>query len=295
MVDTVTICVPEMGSIASLDSLRETRDVSSGLITTYGRLGTLKVKRKSDREGLIQGSLPRWFYGSNVWTMTAADVSAAADDLATILGFNPADSYIYRLDLAATLTLPRPVAEYLSLFGPLSRAERVIYVGRGVQYRVSNRTISVYDKGREANEPGNLLRFEVQYKRKVKTQLKLASALSLADLADTSMMRMLAQRWREWYDSILKLRMPEFKLPSSVKELDIQLAQVGLKEIGLDHLLAQVDASDLARCIKTRLRTRLKERAIGGGSSVSASRIDELDAAIGAAIRYAMGMPESAT
>ncbi|MEM9996133.1 MAG: hypothetical protein AAF809_00405 [Bacteroidota bacterium] len=227
--------------------------------------------------------------------MTAADVRAAAAALASLLDFNPADSCVYRLDLAATLTLPRPVAEYLPLFGPLSRAKHLIHVGRGVQYQWSHRTISVYDKGHEAKRPGNLLRFEVQFKKKVKRQLKLSRTLTFADLVDPSTMAMLVRRWRMSYDKIPKLRMPELTLPSSVKELDVQLAQTGLQVLGLDRLRSLVDASDLARCTKTRMRTRLKERATGGGSSVSASRIGELDAAIAAAIRYAMGMPESAT
>ncbi|MEM8556228.1 MAG: hypothetical protein AAGG50_00125 [Bacteroidota bacterium] len=225
--------------------------------------------------------------------MTAADVRAAAADLATILDFNPADGLVYRLDLAATLELPRPVAEYLPLFGPISRVDRIIHEKRGVVYPWSYRTVSVYDKGHEAKVPGHLLRFEVQYKQQVKRQLKLTSALTLADLAAASTMAMLAQRWQAWYDRIPKLRIPALTLSPSVKDLDVQLAQIGLAKVGLDHLLGLVDASALTPSTKTRMRTRLKERATGGGSSVSASRIDELDTAIEAAIRYAMGSPDS--
>lgn len=288
MVDTIIACTPAVGTLDALESCRYTWNPAIGQRTMVGKYRSLTVRQRSDGETAFIGSLPRFFNGSNVCTMTAEEVRDAIRGLAGAFDIDPGECKVYRLDLAATLSLTRRVVEYLPLLGPLPRGRRTIYEGTGIQYLWKNRTVSVYDKGAQSGEPGNLLRFEVQFKKRVKAHLKLAQPLTLLDLTRPDTMAMVTRHWQRWYERIPKVRAPMLTITPSVKELDAQLAQFGLQEVGLGNLLAYIDAAALPRDAKSRLRARARERATGGACPVSDARIRELDEAVSEAIRYVL-------
>lgn len=234
---------------------------------------------------LFRGSLPQFVHGSNVETLSVEECREAIHVLQEELDLDPAECIMSRIDLAATMRMPRPVQQYLPLFGPLPRVLRDIYIGRGVQWVWQHRAVSVYDKAlREKKKcrvdlPGNLLRFEVQYRSRLKRQL--GGVFTLADLMEAQTVNLLASWWKVWYDKIEKL--PGFEvglITPRVSDLDKLIGRIGIDTVGFDRLLAWINAAGVTSLQKGRLRTRLKMRAQTSPSPVSSALISELDAAV---------------
>ena len=77
---------------------------------------------------------------------------------------------------------------------------RRMHGGEAVAFDTQTRTLQFYDKGKEAGLPGHHLRFEVQYKKRLKHRLK--RGVTLADLYEPAFYAGLACRWLEEYHRV---------------------------------------------------------------------------------------------
>lgn len=287
MVDTILMVAPSASHLPTLDHARDTVNKENGLVSHTGTHRGLRVFQRPDGEVRISGSLATYHNGDNVHTMTRTQVCATVSSLASSCGIDPSECRVYRLDLAATLPLRRPVARYLSVLGSYPRMQRVDYHGETVAFRNTWRYLSFYDKGKQARVDGDLLRFEVQYKKKVKRQLGLA--LTLADLAHPDRFASLVCTWRSEYSKVTKLQRSILSPTSKMSDLRRQLASAGLASYGNpERLLAVIDSWDLDRRQIHRLRREIRDLAALGNNSDDGALIHELDVAINEAARFAL-------
>ena len=252
-----------------------------------GYLGNMRVRLRPDGELTVCGSLPRFLLSSNVGTMRRVEVAEAVRSLAAAFDVRPEACRVYRLDLAATMAMPRPVPLYLDALGTVPRTKRRTHGAETVAYDTQARTLQFYDKGKEAGVSGNLLRFEVQYRKRLKRRLK--QEVTLADLYDPAFFAGLPCRWLGEYRRVPKRRSHLLKPTTSVRELTRQLAGIGLGHVGVDAALRQVDAGgEVTRQQKCRLRSAVTGLAVEGNSQADIDLIRELDAAAEEAHRFAL-------
>ena len=252
-----------------------------------GYIKNMRVRLRPDGELTVCGSLPRFLLGSNVGTLRCAEVEEAVRSLAAAFDVRPEMCRVYRLDLAATMPMPRPVPLYLDALGTVPRTKRRTHGAETVAYDTQARTLQFYDKGKEAGVPGNLLRFEVQYRKRLKRRLK--QEVTLADLPDPVFFAGLACRWLEEYRRVPKRRRHLLKPTPSVKGLKRRLEGIGLEQLGgAATLREEIGTWDLDRQQKHRLRSAVASLEAEGNSQADIDLIREMDAAVDEAYRLAL-------
>ena len=287
MIDTVLFQAFPVRTLPPLEKRREIADPATGLYTQTGYLNNMHVRLRSDGELVVQGSLPRFLFGSNVETLRRCKVEEATRELTTAFGVRPEACRVYRLDLAATMPMPRPISLYLDALGPVSRMQRRRFGGETVAYINGGRRLQFYDKGKQAGLPGNLLRVEVQLKKRLRRQLK--REVKLADLYDPAFFAELACRWLEAYRRVPKRRRHLLTPTTSERELVRQLAGAGLERLGGAVAVGQeVGTWGQDRRRTYRLRSAVVRLEAEGNSQADADLIQELDAAVEEAHRLAL-------
>ena len=286
VIDTVAIVLPPGVKVPPLSGTRETTDTETGAVEITGHYDNLFVKVNEDHSVFIQGSLPRFLTGSNLRMLRRQGVREAVEKLSGAFSADPSLAKVVRLDVAATVSLPRPVPCYYPVLGSASRFERVPYRG-GVLYRHRTRSLTVYDKGRRAGVAGHLLRFEASFKKRVNPQF--GRVVMLSDLHEPGFYEVYVRRWLREYRRISKVRRHVLTPPSGVRDLTWQLAAVGLHAIGGEPVVSDmVDVWEMRRGRRYSMKRRLRELAAGGTSETDDALIAELDGAIERAARLAL-------
>lgn len=283
VVDSVSIQVKHARPQAHLTKARESVDKRTGSVLETGYLGNLYVRLYPGGVLRVKGSLPAFLKGSNLRTLKRSGVEEAVTKLSDALGFDPDSARVFQVDLAATVSMPRPVAEYLPLLGSAPRFKRVTFGAETVSFRNGPRWLTFYDKGREAGVAGHLLRFEVKYLERLKDVF--GQAVVLTDLYDEAFFALMVRQWQEAYALVRKLRRPVLSPVTTPRQLERELSRLGLQAAGGEQaVIGMVDAWSLGRRVYP-LRRCIRELAGGGASQADAKLIEELDEAIERAAR----------
>ncbi len=262
-------------------------DDETGLAVVTGRLDNLYVRYHPAGVLGVNGSLPVYLKDSNVETTLRYEIREAARHLASRLGFDPHRARVYRMDLAATMEMPRPVAEYLPVLSAPPRFTTTIHPGETVTFSTKSRSLSFYNKGRTTGVSGNLLRFEVKLKKRLKERFHRAVVLS--DLYDAEFFALMVECWKDAYALVRKLRRPVLLPVSTPRQLERELARAGLQAAGGEQAVTGIVGGwDLGRSVYP-LRRCIRELAGSGASHADVDLIEELDAAIERAARRALG------
>ena len=154
-------------------------------------------------------------------------------------------------------------------------------------YSNSLRNMLIYDKGKKAGISGNLLRIELQIKRRDLRKLNP----SLSDLRDADFMGNLGDKWESTYRTIRKVKRLNFRLTPDLSPTDLLLllAKSGLERRGGEvSLIAQIRAgiADSNRRFKLAEKVRLVSSI--GDSEQDEALISELDTGIDIGLQYGL-------
>lgn len=136
---------------------KQTRHNNEGREFITGHFDNFRVST-SDRGTSLKGSLSRYHFGSNVFTLTNKDTENALDRLCTETGLDLwNDAKVNRLDWAIDIPTDFPVSQYLLTLGGSSSFKDVTdFKGKGRLYRQlangkgKGRQLAFYDKARDA-------------------------------------------------------------------------------------------------------------------------------------------------
>ena len=181
MVDSIYILSNHSNPGKNITWKEETISRTTGLTSLSGHLNNLKVTLLEDGSLKAFGSLPKYLKGSNIDTFSWEELRASIDQLVIDTGIDPVETHVYKLDLAATLAMPKRACTYFPVLGHLSRFNRIPYP-RGILYANTLRSLAFYDKSYEAGIEGPQLRIELKLKKKLKNLFK--RAVYLSDLND---------------------------------------------------------------------------------------------------------------
>jgi hypothetical protein len=241
MYDTIYFRLTQ-GEVQGFDFLAETpcylEDVaehtfSDGVVIS-GNVGNLKVSLNRFQVKVKDGSLCKWYLGSNFQTMGRQDTERAIEQLSDTLHLPMSKAVVTRLDVAQNLITRYPPDVYFNHLGLLKYATR-LQEPNGIYYSRTGGRLAFYDKNREQKtkrepipelyEGRNVLRYEQRYTQRIARQLNV-SEVTGALLYDEAFYIGILNRWRDTYRAIQKVN--DVNLNFEVMKTKQQLYRMGV-------------------------------------------------------------------
>ena len=305
MIDTVTMMVEGQPNLeffrSRLSNFEKIYNYRSGRVVFRGNLRNMHFKIYP--HGIkINGSLHRYFMGDNLGVFTLDEAKTAFDQLTMESQLNTRDAQIWRFDMACNLKMNQPISTYLDLCErarPRGRYKRAEYSGKTVKFMNGHRTVQLYDKIAEMKnrkqpipedlKNANILRCEVQYKRRVSKQFN--TPVSPGILCDNTFYSHVIDRWETEFLNIRFRRQHRLFREVRVKEFMDHLALHGLDYTGgeqsaLDMLLDAKKNGLINSVQHSRFKARLNRLIRQQGLTEPFSASEELKTKIKLAADY---------
>jgi len=168
---------------------------------------------------LIEGSLAKFYFGNNLYTLNIRQTQEAIEQLSDELHLYLSKASISRIDFGANFILTHPVNEYLLLLGaykdylPVKIGNESKYYWPRVIQKPRPRELCFYDKIKESNHNNilipqdlmqtNILRYEYKLKGRLARQLEIG-AITGQSLWQPDFFFMMGNIWAENYFEIEK-------------------------------------------------------------------------------------------
>ena len=309
MYDTIFARLTQ-GEVQGVDFLAETpcyldnvaeHTYSDGVIVT-GDVGNLKVSLNHFQVKVKDGSLCKWYLGSNFQTMSRKDTQRAIERLSDTLHLPIDKAIITRIDVAQNLITRYQPDVYFNHLGLLQYATR-LQEPNGIYYSQTGGRLAFYDKCREQKKKGedvpelyegkNVLRYEQRYTRRIARQLNVPEVTG-SMLYDEAFYIGMLNRWRDTYKSIQKINDVVFNF-ANMKTRQ-QLYRMGVLSLieqagGQIEMLTQINEAqkrgELTKKQAFDLRATIKDVCqVRGGLTAPNEAIKELDKKVMEAVRF---------
>lgn len=274
----------------------------NGMLFLTGRLGGLQVSLNQYQVKVKDGSLCKFYLGSNYKTMGRQDTQKAIEKLSDSLHLPMDKAAVTRLDVAQNFITRHPPDVYFNHLGLLKYSTR-LQEPSGLYYKQTNGRLCFYDKNKEQRNHGEqipelykerfVLRYEQRYTQRIAKQLNVAE-VKAALLYDEAFYIMLLNRWRDSYKDIQKINdvIFNFKAMKTKKEFS-KMGILSLVEQagGQMEMITQInDASKRGELTKKQaydLRQMVNDACkVREGLTKKSDAIAELDRKVSEAVRF---------
>lgn len=309
MYDTIFARLTQ-GEVQGVDFLAETpcyldnvaeHTYSDGVVVT-GDVGNLKVTLNHFQVKVRDGSLCKWYLGSNFKTMGRKDTQMAIERLSDTLHLPIGKAIITRIDVAQNLITRYPPDVYYNHLGLLKYATR-LQEPNGIYYSQTGGRLAFYDKCKEQRKKGedvpelyegkNVLRYEQRYSKRIAQQMKVPEVTG-SMLYDEAFYIGMLNRWRDTYRDIQKVN--DVNLNFGVMKTKQQLYRMGVLSLikqagGQLEFITQINEAqkrgELTKKQAFDLRTIVKDVCkIREGLTAHNEAIQELDKKVSEAIMF---------
>ncbi len=180
-----------------------------------GCLGNLRVE-VYEGELTVEGSICKWYKGSNLESLTRTETEAMIKKLSEELGLPMERAEVQRLDFGRNLITRYKPWNYFRHLGRMKFTRREMFKGTVYYFKGDYWKLEFYDKvkeykenttGRELPEAWrgkNILRYEYSLLKRVKKSLGLPYGLEASKLYDPDFCRKMIDRWEKAYFEIDK-------------------------------------------------------------------------------------------
>ena len=230
MIDTVGLTIEQTAVNNSVDFMAEVGariNVDIKRSNEYRVVGTYKNLQVTITPSLvhIEGSLPKYRYGSNLVTLEREEPGSIIDEIGAALGLPLRDAFVTRVDIAANLVMNNLPKNYFPYLSSLNNFDRNIIRG-SLYYKQTYRELYFYDKVMEAqkhNDPlltpnlrgKHILRYEMRFKRQW-LQHHFDHKIKAIELygSASDVCCELVVEWFQRYEAIMKVSMekPAFEM-----------------------------------------------------------------------------------
>lgn len=309
MYDTIYFRLTQ-GEVQGFDFLAETpcylEDVaehtfSDGVVIS-GNVGNLKVSLNRFQVKVKDGSLCKFYLGSNFKTMGRKDTQRAIEKLSDVLHLPMSKAAVTRLDVAQNFCTKYPPDVYFNHLGMLKYATR-LQEPNGIYYSQTGGRLAFYDKAKEQRKKGekipelyegkNVLRYEQRYTNRIARQFGLLEVTG-STLFDEAFYIDLLNRWRQNYKNIEKVNDVTFNFERmKTRQMLYKMGVLSLVERagGQLEFIAQINEAqkrgELTKKQAFDLRATIKDVCqIRDGLTAPNEAIQELDRKVNEAIRF---------
>ncbi len=163
----------------------------------------------------ITGSIPKFYKGENVSSLSLKEVKDAFTELGSIVGLSLDTAIIRNFEIAHTFIIDKHPAYYVSLLKSSPRMEsNLCNNGHNIYFSNDSASIAVYDKTKESLKKGgaipleyqdkNLIRLEWKQKKYIKK--RFGRDLLVQDLYRVEVWQEILKKYKKRYSSIGKER-----------------------------------------------------------------------------------------
>ncbi len=304
MLDTVNLSLPTSRAEAIMPRLskaREIVDTETGEVSGSGKLQNFKVRVKPENVWLV-GSLAKFYLGNNIEALSRREIERAIESLSDALGESIAQARVFRVDIGCTFEMNQAPAVYWRDFVTPARMRRQDYAFESLTFYNTQRAVLLYDKQAESKRSrarpseragakegtaflsrSNLLRFEVQFKRRISRVFKWRD-IRAETLSDPAFCDRAISEWQAVYFSLkrsLLVQLPEGS--SDVKSVMDRFAILGIQRFGglqraLDWIETERRSGQIDKGQAYRLRQKLN--GLSGRQTITVESGLELDAKV---------------
>lgn len=215
-----------------------THDFSGELVVT-GTLHGLNVSVNRWQVKVKDGSMCKYYHGSNLHTMSLTDTHRAIERLSDELHLPMHLASVTRLDVGGNLTTLHPTDVYFNHLGVLAWSKRLLQPS-GLYYCKRDEVLCFYNKTKELRAKGepipyqyqgkNILRYEQRYMGHLSRVLKVPPVKG-ATLYDEDFFNLVVSRWLTTYQAIKKINNTSINLDfmKNVRDLN-RLGRLALIE-----------------------------------------------------------------
>lgn len=289
-----------------LSNARETVNRDTGEIWHAGNLDNLRVT-VSMAGVSIKGSLAKFYFPDNAYTLNCKQVKDAIGKLSDTLHLDLSQANITRLDVSTNFIMRNDVSRYFNVLGACTYFNRVQATNNTLYYQNAGKepkkTLVFYDKAREvANrhrelpdvlKATNLLRYESRWNTRLPQQLKMQEVRGHT-LFDRQFYSKIINLWAENYFKIDKKRIMKMDAIENIKtvsEATEFICAIALQKLQPDEvksILNDIKQSNVFnnRSEYTRLAKKIKNITSKTTISESSDLVKELDGEIRQVLAY---------
>jgi hypothetical protein len=262
-----------------LTNAKETVDKDTGDIWTVGSLNNLRVT-VSMAGVSIKGSLAKFYFPDNTYTLNRHQVKEAIGKLSDALHLDLLKAGVTRLDVSTNFIMKHEISCYFDVLGLCTRFKRIQTADTTLSYcsagSEQTKAMIFYDKARETAsrncdmpdvyKGANLLRYESRWNTRLPQQLKEPEVKGCT-LYDRRFYGKIISLWADNYFRIDKKRtvkLNEMENIKTVSDAMDYICAIGLQRLTPDEL--QTIMGELKRCKVfsdrnnyTRLKKMLKD------------------------------------
>ena len=221
----------------------------TGISYVSGRLDSYRVT-VSDIGLSLKGSLPKYYLGDNLQTLTRQDTQRAFEKLSDSLHLPFSLANVYRLDIANNLLLDYKPEMYFPYLGTAPYYKRFLQP-TSLYYTNGLRQLVFYDKVKETKKKNseippiwlgcNVLRYEVRFLKSLSKQFKVD--IKGVSLFNESFYIKVVKRWQNEFLKISKKQSLNLNTSSLNKPKDVlnQILAKALIELGEPRFFELVD------------------------------------------------------
>lgn len=280
-----------------LDSARETTDRTTGETWAVGNLSNLRAT-VSMAGVSIKGSLAKFYFPNNTYTLNRHQVKEAVEMLSDNLSLPMQKARITRLDVSTNFIMKRPTPQYFEMLGDCRYYNRVQATGNTLYYHLRGmdckRSMCFYDKAREMIKNkeslpdvyagANLLRYESRWCTRLPQQFKEPHVLGVS-LYDGKFYRKVIKYWADNYFSIQKKKRFKQNIMNEIKTVKDAVDYIAAFAIGrlpadeLQQILEDLKVNQVFgnRIYYSRLKQHLKKLANNSKIMEANELVKELD------------------
>lgn len=272
-----------------------------GQIYLTGGLGSYSVF--VNKTGVsLKGSLPKFYLGDNLQTLTKSDSKQAIQKLSDSLQIPVEKAKITRVDLAQNLFVKHDPLAYFNYLNDCRYYKRLVQP-TSIYYRNSHRQMIFYDKIKEQKSKGMIipgiyedrhtLRYELRFMSHISQQFNMSEVMASHLYTEDFYMNIL-NRWKEEYFKIRKQNHIKINLETmnSTKQFEKQIFLLGISQLGGEsEALKLVDQAKREGVFKhkmqeKRLRDKIKKISKDPDLTCKSELIEELDKKVKESIKF---------
>lgn len=292
--------------INKLDSVRETTNRNTGETWAVGNLSNLKATISMAGVS-IKGSLARFYFPNNSYTLNRHQVKEAVEMLSDSLSLPMNVARITRIDVSANFQMKRPTPQYYEVLGGCRYYNRVQATNNTLYYHLKGldckRSMCFYDKVREMQKSGeslpnvyvgaNLLRYESRWCTRLPQQLKEPQVIG-ESLYNGAFYRKTIKYWSDNYFSIEKKKRLKQSAMNEIKTVKDAVKYISAFAIGrlapdeIQQILEDMKANKVFEDKKyySRLNQHLKKLSNNEKLTEADELVKELDTEVKSVLAY---------
>lgn len=283
-----------------LEEATESTNRETGEVWSRGKLSNLKVT-VSMAGVSIKGSLAKFYFPDNTYTLDRAQTKEAIEKLSDALSLPIDKAKATRIDFSTNFVMKQPAKLYFDMLGDCRYYNRQQATAHTLYYHLKGlnciRSMCFYDKAREVKAHGgnlpnvfvdeNLMRYESRWCTRLPKQFKVTEVTG-ATLYDRMFYRKVLQMWGNNYFSINKrqqLNSDTMGNIRTVKDATDYICAYALGKLNPDevaHLLDELKAGKVFKHQEyyTQLRKRINALCCNVNGAGTSDLIRELDSEV---------------